>query len=201
MKEIVLHPHDHKTVRDWRHILAFLDRTIVVSPQSVAELGGGYGNIAYHYASRGAAAVVLDTDPSCLLRAHARDKKIRTICRDINLPLPWNDESFDLVSCTGTLHYGYVKDTSTIIREMVRVSRRYVLIDILSRYSPYRLMEQLYNPTYNPRAYSSRATRALLAPYNLLLRGRMGGKSLPLIKNLFPFTGKTVYCLFEKNIQ
>lgn len=201
MHDIVLHPNDHKTMRDWRHILAFLDRTIMIPPQSVLELGGGFGNIAFHYARRGARAVVLDTDHACLMNAARRHKGIETTSHDINAPLPWNDGSFDLVTCTGALHYGYVRDAAAIIREMARISRRYVLIDVLSRYAPYRLMELLYNPAYRPRTYSSCATHALLAPYPLVVRGRMGGKSLPFIAELFPFIGKTVYYLLEKNTQ
>jgi len=200
MKEsLLLHPHDHKTVRDWRRILAFLDQSLQSVPQSVLDVGGGFGNIACHYAARGARSVVLDIDESCLARARSRNAGIRTECRDINAPLPWDDGLFDLVACTGALHYGYVRDTAAIITEMARVSRRYVLIDILSRYSPYRFIERLYNPLYNPRTYSSRDSMALFDPYLLRVRARTSTKSIPLFAELFPFTGKTVYYLLEKN--
>lgn len=201
MTDILLHPHDHKSARDWRRILAFLDRMAAISPQSVLELGGGFGNIAFHYVRRGATATVLDTDPVCLAAASARHHGIIGAHRDINAPLPWDDGSFDLVACTGTLHYGYIHDIAAIISEMARVSRRYVLIDILSRYSPYRLMERLYNPAYNPRTHSSSAACALLASYPFVIRGRIGTKTAPFLATAFPFMGKTVYYFLEKNTQ
>lgn len=197
---IMLHPHDHKKNKDWQTILDLLDANLNSEPiDSVLELGGGLGNIAYRYAVRSANTVVEDINDDYLQWAKNRHPRINILKHDINTPLPLPQNSFKLVTCTGTLHYGYIKNADDVVREMIRVSEKYLLIDLLSRYAPYRFLEKIYNPQYHPRTYTAKEATRWLQAFNLRIIDCVGSKTFSSIKHALPFTGKTVYFLLEKH--
>lgn len=197
---VALHPHDHKRFRDWHLIFGFLEKALrMYGARSVLELGAGTGNISAYCARRGMRAVAEDINPTYLAAVAARNGSIETLCHDINDPLPYPDRSFDVVVCIGALHYSYVKDPDAVMREMARVARTGVLVDFLSRYSPYRFFELIYNPTYLPRTYSSWQAAQALRRAGLRIRSVRGGRTLPLLGSIFPFLGKTAYYIAEKN--
>ena len=198
-QNILLHPHDHKKIKDWQLILNFIESNLKDKKiDSVLELGGGLGNIAYCFALKNASAIVEDINDDYLQQAKNRHPKINILNHDINTPLPFSENSFDLVTCTGTLHYGYIQDVHKILAEMARVSRRYLLIDFLSRYAPYRFLEKIYNPHYAPLTYSRKEVFNLLKNCQLKSMALTGSKTFPPLNGWLPFTGKTVYCLCER---
>lgn len=194
-------PHDHKRFHDWKLILDFLRKNIQFIPGfRVLDLGTGAGNIPNFAltAIKDTLAIGLDINSSYLRHMLKRNPRIVGLVRDINERLPFRSESFDLVSCTGTLHYSYIDDPFRIISEMRRVSRNYVFIDFLSRVSPYVLFERCFNPSYRPKRYGKKSVNQILAKLGLKPVGIIGGRTLPFINKYLPFSGKTVYVLAQK---
>jgi ubiquinone/menaquinone biosynthesis C-methylase UbiE len=157
MKEILLHPSDHKNEKDWKIILNFLDENLDYSKISKSlELGAGMGNISFHILNKNpkSQAVCEDINPEYLKIISKRNPRIETICHDINQPLPFKENNFDLVSCIGTLHYSYVRDLNGVLKEMVRVSNKYLLVDFFSANSLFAFLERIRYPKYNPRRFT-----------------------------------------------
>ena len=197
--KIIIHPHDHKKERDWQIILSFINKNFKnINLKKTLELGAGTGNISYYFASRGVNAFAEDINLEYLNQIQKRSQSISTLQHDINTPLPFSDNSFDFVSCIGTMHYSYAKDIKHILKEIIRVSNKYILIDFLSRYSTYRFLETLYYWRYNPRCVSKKDVYAILSEFDVKIVNATSTKSLPIINNIFPFTGKTVYLILEK---
>ncbi len=197
--QTLVHPHDHKKISDWRVILKFIDKNFKnINLRKTLELGAGMGNISYYFASQGISAVAEDINMEYLNIIQNRNPSISVLRHDINDRLPFTDKSFDFVSCVGTMHYHYAKDVRSIIKEMIRVSNKYILIDFLSKYSTYRLLETLYYRRYNPRCVSKKDADFMLKELNLKVIGATSTKSLPIIRDFFPFAGKTVYLILEK---
>mgnify|MGYP001576207701 CR=1 FL=1 len=197
--KIVTHPHDHKKEKDWVIILDFINKNIKsYNLKKTLELGAGMGNISSYFASQGVIAFAEDTNLEYLNIIQNRNSLISVLQHDINNPLPFSDNSFDLVSCIGTLHYGYIKNLPLIWNEMIRVSNRYILVDFFSKYSIYRFLERIYNPLYNPRTYSKKEAFNLIKKFNLDVVSKTSTKSLSIIRQTFPFAGKAAYFLLEK---
>lgn len=197
--QIITHPHDHKKEKDWRVILDFIDKNFKnINLKKTLELGAGMGNISSYFASQGVSAFAEDINLEYLNIIRNRNSSISVLQHDINTPLPFPNNSFDLVSCIGTLHYGYIKNSQLIWDEMIRMSNRYILVDFLSKYSYYRFLETIYYRSYNPKSYSKKEVSSLINDLNLRVVSQTSTKSLPIIRNIFPFTGKTVYLLLEK---
>ncbi len=197
--KIVTHPHDHKKEKDWAIVLDFISENIEVSSlRKTLELGAGMGNISSYFVSQGVSAFAEDINFEYLDKIKKRNQLISTLQHDINTPLPFPDNSFDFVSCVGTLHYGYIKNLQLIWNEMIRVSNKYILVDFFSKYSIYRFLEKIYNPLYNPRTYSKKEVFNLIKKFNLDIVSKTSTKSLPIIRQAFPFTGKAVYLILEK---
>tara|TARA_Y100000310_G_scaffold343301_1_gene450261 strand:- start:11956 stop:13116 length:1161 start_codon:yes stop_codon:yes gene_type:complete len=194
---IILHPHDHKKKKDWRLIIDFIKKNFDHKEiKNILELGGGMGNIAYHFSIQGVKAMVEDINSEYLKLAGQRHDNISTLLHDINTRLPFVDNSFDLVCCLGTLHYDSVKDPKAIIKEIKRVSKKYILLDLLSKHAPYRYAEQLYNPLYNPRRFLRKEAEELFRENNLRVVDIIGTKTF--FNNTFPFSGRVVIFLLEK---
>jgi len=197
-KAIHIHPHDHKNSWDWKVILRFLDNLKIEKPTSVLELAGGMGNIAYHYAVKGASASVYEINFSYLEHATKRHPSISGLIYDINKRLPLANDSVDLVCCVGILHYGYIKNVAAVLEEARRVSKKYILIDLFSATCWYRPIEKLLHPYSNPRRFFKKETGVLFAGLNLKVIDSISTRSLPIINKLYPFSGKTVLFLLEK---
>jgi len=199
MTEILLHPHDHKNKNDWQRILKFLDENLdYQNIQNVLELGAGMGNIAFYILEKNpqARAVCEDINQEYLKIIKKRNSKIETILHDINQDLPFPDNCFDLVSCLGTWHYSYVKDLEKVLREMIRVSRKYILIDFFPKYSLYTRFQKIRFPKYNPRRFSASEIAATFKKMKLKKIAKIGTRTL--FPKLFPFLGRTVVFLLEK---
>ena len=197
--EILLHPHDHKNKRDWLRILSFLDKNLDFTKiSSSLELGAGMGNIAFHILKRNPQAQVIceDINPEYLKIITQRNPKIEILLHDINKPLPFENERFDLVSCIGTLHYGYVKDPEKVLGEMARVSKKYIFVDFFSKYSLFSFFERIYYPKYSSRRFTASEIRSLIKRLALKEVAKIGTRTI--FPRLFPFSGKAVLFLLKK---
>lgn len=203
MYDILLHPSDHKNKNDWRNILSFLDKNLDYSSLgSALDLGAGMSNIGNHILKNNPASriVSIDINEDNLAASRARDNSIVALKHDINKPLPFTDKSFDLVSCVGTLHYRYITSPKEVIREMARVSQRYVMLDFFSKNSLYSFLLRLRHPGYSPRMYSKKDAEDLISPSAHLKTIYLKGGRTPF-PNLFPYSGKEVFYLLEKKAQ
>lgn len=200
MYDIKLHPSDHKNKNDWRGILGFLDKNLDYNKiASALDLGAGMSNIGNHILKNNPASrvVSVDTNDGHLSASRARSNSIVALKHDINKPLPFAGESFDLVSCIGTLHYLYIKSPREVIKEMARVSRRYVMLDFFSKNSLYSFLLRLRHPKYSPRMYSKKDAEDLISSSVRMKIVSLRGGRTPF-PNLLPYSGKEVFYLLEK---
>jgi len=197
--KILLHPSDHKNVKDWQKIFKFLDNSLNYKKiNHFLDIGAGMGNLGYFILKRNSFCQVAceDINPKYLRIISQRDNRIKTILHDINQPLPFEDKSFDMVSCVGTLHYAYARNPERILKEMVRLSKKYILVDFFPRYSFWALLERIFHPHYNPRRYSLIQVSRLLRKLNLKEVAKIGTRTI--FPKLFPFSGKTILFLLKK---
>lgn len=201
-KDILLHPHDHKKRLDWKRILKFLDDNLEYSKiNTFLDRGAGLGDLGFHILKRNNQCEVIceDINSDYLEIASQRHPKIKGFLHDINQGLSFKNNSFDLVSCIGTLHYGSIQVPENVLREIIRVSKKYILLDFFSKYSPWIFILKIRYPDYNPRRYSSFQIQKLLQEYNLKILAKVGTR-IPFPK-LFPFLGRTTVFLLEKQIK
>jgi len=197
--EILLHPSDHKNVKDWLRIFKFLDNNLNYKEiNHFLDIGAGMGNLGHFILKRNSFCEVIceDINPKYLKIISQRDNKMKTILHDINQSLPFEDRSFDLVSCVGTLHYAYVRNPERVLKEMVRLSNKYILVDFFPKHSFWSLFERIFHPHYNPRRYNLIQVSRLLRKLNLEEMSKVGTRTI--FPKLFPFSGKTVLFLLKK---
>src|SRR5262245_52157821 len=95
----------------------------------VLDLGCGNGAFTERLARGGAVVTGLDFSPYLL----SQNANHRLVCGDATC-LPFPDASFDLVFEANLLHH--VQDPTVVLREMNRVTRKYVVVLEPNRYNP-----------------------------------------------------------------
>jgi ubiquinone/menaquinone biosynthesis C-methylase UbiE len=98
----------------------------------ILDVGCGNGIFTLRFTKAGAEVVGLDFSPYLLHQNPHR----RLICGDATT-LPFDDGSFETVFEANVLHH--VRDRENVLREMFRVSRRYVVLIEPNRYNPLML--------------------------------------------------------------
>jgi ubiquinone/menaquinone biosynthesis C-methylase UbiE len=198
-EDVFLHPNDHKRKKDWLKILSFMDKNLDYSKiNKTIDLGGGLGDITYHILkhNESADAICSDTDERLLQMAEKRHPKLKTMTLDINKKMPFDDNSMDLVSCLGTLHYYYITDPEKVFADIVRISKKYILVDFLYKYRLWYFLLKVRYPKYNPRRYTATEIDKLIKKHNLKIIDRVGTRN-PFGK-IFPSMGRTTIFLLEK---
>ena len=79
----------------------------------------------------------------------------------------------------------------------VGISKKYIVLDVLSKFSYYRLLESIFYPSYNPVTFNEKEALNFIGP-NFIIKSTIGTKSIPIINRIFPFTGKSVIFILEK---
>lgn len=89
----------------------------------VADLGCGTGQHAVRFAEAGAKVTAVDFSQGMLARARQRSGAggVRFLQRDLNEPLPLEDDSFDRVLCSCSLEH--VEALDAVFCEMARICR------------------------------------------------------------------------------
>lgn len=199
MDNILLHPNDHKREEDWKLILSFFDEYLSYNKiNNSLDLGSGRGDISYHLLQKNptGSAICIDVEQNLLDQAAKRSNKIKMMNFDINQKLPFEDNSMDLVSCIGTLQYSYIKSPKFTFDEMVRVSKKYIVVDFFYKFRPWHLLLKIRHPKYNPRRYSQKDLQKIFKKNNLNVVGSFGTRN-PFGK-LFPSFGRTTIFILEK---
>ena len=198
MTDIVLHPSDHKNEHDWHKLFEFLDEALHGEKiQSVLDLGGGTGNLINYFLSKdnSVRSTIVDTNKDLLQGVLSRHKNSEALHHDINKPLPFGDDSFDFVSCTGTLHYYYIEDPRKVLEEMKRVSRKYIFVDFFLKNSPYSFLQSIRYPHFNARKYTRAQIKEIIENLGLNIVAYRGARTvIPFVQH----SGKEVFYLLEK---
>ncbi len=91
-----------------------------VTGKRVLDAGCGHGPLMVALRDRGAVVAGFDLSPAMIDIAHGRlgsDCDVRVA--DLSAPLPYDDDEFDVVTCSLALHY--VQDWAPALAELRRV--------------------------------------------------------------------------------
>jgi ubiquinone/menaquinone biosynthesis C-methylase UbiE len=109
----------------------FAEAAMKYFPQTgrLLELGAGHGQDSFFFAGQGYDVLSSDIEVSSLKLNHAKQpetirKKIEVLQLDLNLDLPFEEESLDVVYAHMSLHYFDRATTDAIFRELGRVSKK-----------------------------------------------------------------------------
>lgn len=119
------------------------------SPNSyILSAGCGRGLIDYWLINcLGYRVVLLDYSSECIQNLKKifkkTDKNKYQICRASILNIPYQDNTFDLVWNEGVLEHFSVDDFERALKEMIRVSKKYILVDVpYSKSKPYMMAKK-----------------------------------------------------------
>lgn len=87
----------------------------------VLDLGCGLGNDTLYLVKKGFSVIACDYSNVALEQVNQNIKDVKTIQLDISLPLPFEDNSFDLIIADLSLHYFDEKATINIMKEIKRI--------------------------------------------------------------------------------
>lgn len=115
----------------WNRRFGFCAASCKPPPQSILDVGAGNGYFT-HYLDIWAPTTAVDYSPVILKANPAKNKKVMD-ARALTFP----DNSFDLTFCHALLHHIDARDRLQVIREMTRVSKKYVAIIEPNRNNPF----------------------------------------------------------------
>ena len=87
----------------------------------VLDLGCGLGNDTLYLVKKGFSVIACDYSNVALEQVNQNIKDVKTMQLDISLPLPFEDNSFDLIIADLSLHYFDEKTTINIMKEIKRI--------------------------------------------------------------------------------
>ncbi|MBP3581273.1 MAG: class I SAM-dependent methyltransferase, partial [Clostridia bacterium] len=88
---------------------------------SALDLGCGAGSDSYYLTQKGLDVIACDYSPVALETAIKEAPKAKTMLVDVSKPLPFDDNSFDLVVADLSLHYFDTETTIKIMQEIKRI--------------------------------------------------------------------------------
>jgi len=104
--------------------------------KSVIELGGGSGNDIIELNNKGLEVVYSDNSSVAISNFNKKtDNKIKAVKLNVLDRFPFPDNFFDLVYSLGLLEHFNKNQREQIIKEMFRISKKYVLVDVPKKYS------------------------------------------------------------------
>lgn len=116
-------------------------------PDSVLELGAGTGSHTWSLVKTGALVTATDISPNALsllkLRIDNAGESVMTHVADMEL-LPFEDASFDVVACAGSLSYGEPERVNSEIKRVLRPDGTLICVDSLNHNPIYRANRWLH---------------------------------------------------------
>jgi SAM-dependent methyltransferase len=150
--------------RKWRAIVRALDEAGAV--RSVLDLPCGTGRFSGALAARGADVVAADISLEMIRGAREKSPAVGSLLGYVQADaeaLPFADDAFDCVAC---IRFMFHVDSATrvrILREMRRVSRRWLVVDYRHRYTARWLKWRILSALGLARRRLDRVTRGELA--------------------------------------
>lgn len=124
---------------------SLINRLLCSEPgETLLDVGCGTGTFSRRFACTGLSVTGLDPDQSMLDFARTQGGRIGYLRGDARV-LPFQDRSFD--HCVAITSLCFVNDPMGALREMVRVTRRRVVLGLLNRHS------RLYNQKQGSGSY------------------------------------------------
>lgn len=177
--------------------LAKILRKYVKKGGSILEAGSGSGYMVSYFQNRGYFSVGLDLHSSPLKIARSRFKAKNLVMGDI-FNLPFKDSSFDLVWNEGVLEHFELKKSIQACKEMARVSKKYVIVDVPNKYSSFTVEKIIYKllgrwqygyeESYTPKRLEHLMENAglqVIGFYGVCLLPPLPKKLIPKLLNFF----------------
>lgn len=180
---------DHPVIRAYAEPkIAFICQNISLPPgASILDIGAGNGYFSFYWNKRGD---VLATDYSdVMLQQNPVRKKQVMDARSLAFP----DNSFDMVFCHALLHHIERGDRAQVMREMARVSKKYVAIIEPNILNPIiAAFSTLKSEEHGALVFTPRYVRSLMANAGLRIVdartwGLLTPNRMPFSKSLLPF--------------
>jgi ubiquinone/menaquinone biosynthesis C-methylase UbiE len=126
-------PSDKSTLRKWRIIRRMLDERTDV--QTVLDMPCGTGRFTGRLQEHGMRVVAADLSLAMLQEARGRHPSPLEAVRGDAARLPLRDGAVDMVLCIRFMMHVPPEHRVAVMRELARVSRRWVLLDVRHLYS------------------------------------------------------------------
>ncbi len=174
MREAAIRSLDQSLVNwlEQRIVREFLTENRMVG-RSLLDVPCGYGRFWGTFADFDLRLVGIDLDPQMTRKAAAcpeRNGHSQPVCGNV-LALPFDDDSFDCVTCIRLLHLQFCDpDRLSILRELRRVSRRFVIISIYRPTPLHSLWRRFKGTPGRLRFTTSKQLSALLSQSGLRLQ-------------------------------
>lgn len=104
------------------------------SVSTILEIGAGSGADLLELKKLGYRVTFSDFSDVAIKNINKRAPQLKTVKCDAR-HLPFKKNSFDLIFCLGLLEHFNISDRKKIIKEMFRISNKYILIDVPQKYS------------------------------------------------------------------
>jgi SAM-dependent methyltransferase len=167
-------PYDHPMILAFaRPKIEWIFRNISLSHPSILEVGAGNGYFSFHLMQRGQLTATDISDH----QLQFNPAPTRELCSVYHLPYP--DNTFDLVIGSNLLHH--LDDPELAVKEMVRVSKNYVVVSEPNNVNPILFIGSLLIPAERKAALFSRThvTKLLSRDLDILKHTYQGGILLP----------------------
>ncbi|MBI2578009.1 MAG: class I SAM-dependent methyltransferase [Candidatus Wildermuthbacteria bacterium] len=158
----------------------------IVPVDTILEAGCGSGYMVAYFQQKGHRSVGLDNAPEPLRVAQDVFGVKNVVLGDL-FKMPFANSSFDIVWNEGVLEHFPFKEALKGVKEMRRVAKKYVIIDVPNRYSPFVIKKHLMRFARRwqygfEESYSSKRLRSLMERAGLRVIGEHG------IYGAMPFT-------------
>ena len=150
----------------------------IIPGESILEAGCGSGYMVSYFQNQGHYSVGLDIH-SQPLKVAKRIFGVENLKKGDLFNLPFKNSSFDIVWNEGVLEHFKINKSVEAAKEMARVSKKYVIIDVPNRYSPFVITKILKKMTGRwsygyEESYSSGRLRYLMKRAELEVIGVYG---------------------------
>jgi ubiquinone/menaquinone biosynthesis C-methylase UbiE len=169
----------------------------IASP-AVLDAPCGTGRITEILLEEGLTVVGGDISPAMIAVAQQKCKRFGAAVswRQVDLErLDIPDNSFDLVTCIRLFHHLETPDREAILRQLARVSRRYVLVNVAYSAAIYRMRRKL------KLALGLETSRTSSTKEEILREASAAGLRLHSMTGIAPILSEDMILLFEKNAR
>lgn len=162
----------------------------IAKNNSILEVGSGSGYTVSYFQNQKHFSVGLDRTDNSLKIAKYVSKAEKLVKGDM-FHLPFKNSSFDIVWNEGVLEHFKINKSIEAAKEMARVSKKYVLIDVPNRYYPLYVQKKFILkaigewPYGYEESYTPKRLRYLMTNAELNVIGTYGAHLLPPVMGIW----------------